>query len=183
MNYTEHLEGQSVFTLTDVLSPDECAELIASTEAIGFAFAPITTAMGFVDMPEVRNNTRVMVDDHVLADRLWHRVKDFVPADLGGWRAVGLNERLRTYRYESGQYFRSHYDGYYARNRSERSFLTMMIYLNEDFAGGQTAFDGAFIRPQTGSALFFLHQLRHEGCEVTRGRKYAIRTDVMYRRS
>ena len=33
-----------------------------------------------------------------------------------------------------------------------------------------------------GKALVFLHLLLHEGAPVTGGRKYALRTDVMYRR-
>ena len=35
--------------------------------------------------------------------------------------------------------------------------------------------------PETGLALFFVHQIRHKGQPVTKGRKYVLRTDVMYR--
>jgi len=36
--------------------------------------------------------------------------------------------------------------------------------------------------PKTGSVLLFEHELLHEGCEVVDGKKYVIRTDVMYTR-
>jgi hypothetical protein len=34
--------------------------------------------------------------------------------------------------------------------------------------------------PKTGSVLLFQHPLLHSGETVVRGRKYALRTDVMY---
>ena len=57
-----------------------------------------------------------------------------------------------------------------------------MIYLNEDFEGGETAFEHTVVRPRLGSALLFFHAILHEGREVTRGQKYVLRSDVMYAR-
>ena len=48
--------------MSDVVTPDECRELIEMTEAVGYGAAPITTGRGFVDMPSWRNNRRVMTD-------------------------------------------------------------------------------------------------------------------------
>lgn len=55
--------------------------------------------------------------------------------------------------------------------------------MNDDFTGGDTAFIDLeqSVRPVTGSALLFFHTQLHEGCEVTQGVKYAVRSDVMYR--
>ena len=36
--------------------------------------------------------------------------------------------------------------------------------------------------PQTGTALIFNHDTLHEGEPVTKGTKYIIRTEIMYRR-
>jgi prolyl 4-hydroxylase len=36
------------------------------------------------------------------------------------------------------------------------------------------------IIPQTGMVVIFQHKIRHEGCKVIRGVKYAIRTDTIY---
>jgi hypothetical protein len=57
-----------------------------------------------------------------------------------------------------------------------------MIYLNDGFVGGETTLEGDTIVPQKGLALFFIHQLRHKGQPIVDGRKYVLRTDVMYRR-
>jgi hypothetical protein len=57
-----------------------------------------------------------------------------------------------------------------------------MMYLNDNFEGGETTFRELKIRPRQGMALLFLHNLYHEGTQVTRGVKYVLRTDVMYRK-
>jgi len=98
-------------------------------------------------------------------------------------KPVGANERFRCYRYDIDQRFAPHYDGAFIRNDTERSHLTFMVYLNEGFGGGATEFHdfGITVVPKTGMALLFQHFLLHEGCFVTSGLKYALRTDVMYR--
>lgn len=182
----------TLFTIPRFLSREECRELIDYAEGIGFEAAPITTAGGFVMMPEVRNNTRVMVDDLPRAKALWGKLASHIPA-REGWTAVGLNERFRYYRYELEEAFRWHHDGRFRRNQREESALTFMIYLNEEFEGGQTQFqvwsrnrslglEDRAIVPSTGMALLFDHAIRHQGAPVTEGVKYVLRSDVMFRR-
>jgi predicted 2-oxoglutarate/Fe(II)-dependent dioxygenase YbiX len=171
------------FTLDGVLSPDECRSLIARIEAAGPKVAPVSRAEGPVVDLEMRNNTRVMFDDPELAALLYARVVDRVPATISGRRVVGANERLRCYRYAAGQRFAPHYDGAFARDLLECSKLTFIVYLNEEFTGGETAMldlDQVIV-PRTGRALLFQHAILHEGCEVTSGVKYAVRSDIMYR--
>jgi hypothetical protein len=61
-----------------------------------------------------------------------------------------------------------------------------MVYLNADFSGGETKFYNedrelhVTVRPERGMALGFVHSQLHEGAPVVRGRKYVLRTDVMY---
>ena len=172
-----------VFTVDGVLSADECAGVIDRIESLGPTVAPITTAVGPVMRTDVRNNTRVMFDDTALAQILFERIVPHVPAVLCGMKPVGTNERFRCYRYEHEQRFAPHYDGAFIRDEHERSLLTFMVYLNEGFGGGTTTFHdfGVDVVPATGRALLFQHFLLHEGCSVTSGVKYALRTDVMYR--
>ncbi len=173
--------NDSIFTVRNFFAPAECADYIQLTEDVGFADAPITTAFGPQHRPDVRNNTRVMMDDVERAEDIWDRAAQYVDDWDKNWRPIGLNERFRFYRYEVGQQFDWHFDGCYERPNGERSWLTFMIYLNSDFAGGQTAFEDAIVKPETGMALFFVHQVRHKGQPVIDGRKYVLRSDVMYR--
>lgn len=169
-----------VYTIPEVLTPEECDACIAETDAGGYAAAPITTVNGPELMPDVRNNSRYMVDDPDRAARLWTRVSASVPPMFRGCQAVGLNERFRFYRYDVGEYFAPHLDGYFERDNGQRSQLTFMIYLNDNYEGGETAFRYSRIKPQRGMALVFNHELLHEGAPVKKGRKYVLRSDVMF---
>lgn len=175
-----------IFTISNFLSSEECAQYIALSESSGYGDAPLTTPTGYVLRPEVRNNARVILDDATLATALWQRLAPFAPSPLEGGLALGLNERFRFYRYDVGQTFAPHYDGSFRRPNGEQSQVTFMVYLNDDFRGGETKFDLKYphgevsVVPAAGMALLFLHHLRHEGAPVQRGRKYVLRSDVMY---
>lgn len=184
-------EGDSVdyrsplaWTVDDIMSPAECSAFQQRMDELGCTPAPITTPRGFVMRPDVRNNTRVIIDDEPLAAELFGRIAAHVPADLCNMRPVGANERFRCYRYDPGQRFAPHYDGAFHRSEDEESLLTFMVYLNEDFEGGATQFHhyDKVVVPRIGMALLFQHRLLHEGCFVDSGVKYVLRSDVMYRR-
>jgi prolyl 4-hydroxylase len=53
--------------------------------------------------------------------------------------------------------------------------------LNDDFEGGSTDFTHDTVAPERGAGLFFHHPHLHRGAPVTAGRKYVLRTDIMYR--
>lgn len=157
----------------------------------------VITAGGPQMKPDVRNNARVMIDDPEEAAALRGRIEEHLPEGwarlriedgefAGAWAVAGLNERLCFYRYDPGQRFRLHRDGYFARDADERSFLTVLLFLNEDFAGGHTRIiqpvEAADVRPIQGAALLFHHPLLHEGATLESGRKHILRSDVMYRR-
>lgn len=169
----------------DFFTNEECQELIKMGEAKGFELSLIKTREGDVVDTSIRNNDRVVFDDPALSEMLWNKIKDTVPKDFDGWSPCGLNERLRFYRYKEGQEFKRHVDGSFKRNETEESKITMLIYLNDDFEGGQTTFVIPFqdIQPKTGMVLLFDHRIIHLGRAVTSGVKYVLRTDVMYKKN
>lgn len=177
------LSHPMLWTVADLLPPDLCAAQIARIEAAAPAPAPITTVRGAVMRPDIRNNDRVAFDDPALAADLLARVRDHVPEVLSGMQLCGANERLRCYRYKPGQRFAPHYDGAFVRDDREQSLVSFLVYLNEDFVGGETNFLelGRTIVPRAGMALPFQHRLLHEGAEVREGCKYVLRSDLMYR--
>jgi prolyl 4-hydroxylase len=179
------LEQPLHFVVDGVLSAAECKELIAVIEESKPTLAPITTARGPLIETDIRNNTRVMFDDPLLAGMLFQRIARHCPPRLKGMEICGANERLRCYKYEPGQRFAPHYDGAFFRSEYEQSLLTYLVYLNDDFEGGETDMIslGEVIQPRPGRALLFQHALLHEGRTVQSGVKYAVRSDVMYRRA
>lgn len=178
--------SNGIWVFTNLFTAEKCREWIELCEAQGFDEAPINVGLGKTQIrKDIRNNTRVIIDDEILAFEIWQAVREHLPKVLNGRVALGLNERFRFYRYEPGQKFAFHMDGYFRRENGEQSMLTFMIYLNEDFEGGETTFmngDGTIIKPETGMILVFNHTLFHEGSEVTSGKKYVLRSDVMFSR-
>ena len=173
--------GAGVFTIANFLTAHECARYIATSEATGYAEAAVRTDDGERIYKDARNNDRIIFDDPALAAMLYERALPHLPPDIDGWRPSGFNERMRYYRYEHQQQFTWHFDGSFRRSAAEESILTFLIYLNDDFEGGETAFGWDAVKPARGTALVFPHKVRHQGSPVIRGVKYVLRTDVMYR--
>ena len=169
-----------IWTIEHFLTPQACQELIVFSEARGYQEAEVSLQGGAKMMKGLRNNYRLLYEDAEWAEQYWKQLTPFCPEMIEDSRAVGLNEQFRFYKYESQQRFKRHIDGRFRRNDTEESRITFMIYLNEDFEGGETAFDEVSIKPHTGMALCFIHELKHEGCPVTAGIKYVLRSDVMY---
>lgn len=172
--------ADGIFTVPEFFSPEECVDFIASSEKAGYEAASLATIDGPKLEPQIRNNSRFIFDDFELALKLWQRSRHHIPLMLKGKQAVGFNERFRFYRYDAGQQFAGHVDAPFRRSTGEVSQLTFMIYLNDNFVGGETKFDDLSIKPKVGMALIFQHELFHEGSTITKGRKYVLRTDVMY---
>ena len=181
--------NDSVFTVSEFLTQEECQKQISISEDVGFEEALLTSPTGTVRIKSLRNNDRVMFKNQEIADWLWERAIDFVPTEFEGRNAIGLNEFLRYYRYDPGQQFDWHQDGPYERDNGERRYWTLLVYLNDDFEGGETSFEDSYseesfdpfsVVPQQGMALFFEHPTHHKGEPIFEGRKYVLRTDVMY---
>jgi len=173
--------AKNIFTIENFWTPLECGDFIAKSEAIGYEPATVETESGQRLVASVRNNNRVIYKDELLAGELWERLEPFAPQQIGNSKAVGLNELFRFYKYEPGQEFKRHRDQSYIRDNGEASYCTFMIYLNDDYEGGETTFNDLIIQPQTGLALIFFHDLEHEGSPVKAGTKYVLRTDIMFR--
>jgi prolyl 4-hydroxylase len=173
---------QQLFVIDDFFSEHECEEYILWSEQNGYEEAKVQIDGKQTMMKNVRNNSRITYIDQKLAERLWEKIQPSVVARLGSNVAIGLNELFRFYKYESGQRFKRHIDGSYIRNEREMSLFTLMIYLNDDFEGGETTFEMHTIAPKKGQALVFEHSLRHAGEPILAGVKYVLRTDIMYRK-
>ncbi|HEX3983310.1 MAG TPA: 2OG-Fe(II) oxygenase, partial [Acidisoma sp.] len=135
--------------------------------------------VGVVD-PERRNSVRIRLRDIDLAPkpvtaaavaRLRQAVCDFVSAEFGmRFRDIGGAEIIR---YPEGGEFKPHTDTH--RGNAERAF-TVILYLNDDFVGGETAFPnlGYQCRPHAGRTLVFLSTELHAGLPVSGGEKMIL---------
>ncbi|MDY8137756.1 2OG-Fe(II) oxygenase [Aquimarina sp. 2201CG5-10] len=172
-----------VFLIKDFLSKEKCDHFIEKGELVSFEEAKVNVGgQRQVINKGIRNNQRVLFFDHQLERSIWKKIQSVVPPVFEGHTSYGLNEMFRIYKYKPGQRFKMHRDGSHRKNEKERSFFSFLIYLNNDFEGGETYFEkGITIMPKTGDALLFHHPLRHEGKPIISGTKYVLRTDIMYR--
>lgn len=191
---TTTLEWQtpSIGVIRNFLTKTECEQFIYRGENSGFETATINGEFGAIKREDIRNNSRVITDDSDLAVQIWSKLKGHIEDPLlGRWKPTGLNERFRFYRYQEGQQFDWHIDGTYRAGDGSQSVLTFMVYLNDGFGGGDTIFgsqDGPDyheshrIKPEEGMALLFFHRVLHKGAPVHFGKKYVLRSDVMFER-
>ena len=204
----------------NVLTPSECRTLIAFAEAttnLGWERAMVNIGGGKQALyTDVRSCGRIIWDSPDVCSRVWKRIEKLpevqqilrlqaVPKIFGygpvkrgeTWRFTRPNERMRFLKYVGGEYFRPHEDGTYETpDRSERSYFTLHLYLNDSAAegepdgliGGATTFHSLDYQdrrldvvPKGGSILLFQHRgLLHSGDDVVEGVKYTMRTDLMY---
>jgi hypothetical protein len=92
--------------LKDVLSPEECTQIIAAGETIGFTPDAPIRAEG--EESSILAHNFYWIVDTAFCTKLWGRVVDFVPATVSGKKVRGLNRRFRVYRYVPGAEYRAH---------------------------------------------------------------------------
>ncbi|THY63307.1 prolyl 4-hydroxylase [Aureobasidium pullulans] len=196
--------------IKDVLNPSECTSIIAAAETI--EFIPDAPIRDDGQETSILAHNFYWIADQAFHDKLWERVRPYVPEESQGRKVRGINRRFRVYRYVPGAEYRCHIDGAWPpsgidaatdkyqydaspADARQSSLYTFLIYLNDEFEGGETSFfipsvrEGVMnaypVKPIMGSVAVFPHgeaagALLHEGTGVTKGAKYIIRTDVEY---
>lgn len=177
--YPELNDPALVYLVKDVYTAAECRALIERIERERPRLTTDGTPRG-----TVRHNSRVVTFDNALAEDLYSRISSHLPAKLVEMSPVGANECIRFYRYGPGDFFKPHQDTDHMRNVDEKSLLSIVVYLNDEFEGGELIFHGRneVVKPAPGLAAIFGHRLVHESAGIRSGTKYAFRSDAMYRR-
>lgn len=196
-----HPTVPNLHMLENVLSPEECSQIIAVAETIGFTPDAPIRAEG--EESSVLAHNFYWIVDTAFCKKLWDRVRAFMPTNVGGKKARGINRRFRVYRYVPGAEYRAHIDGAWPPSSinptndtyiydssppdaKQSSLFTFLIYLNDEFEAGETTFflpsarEGSMnaypVKPIQGSVAMFPHgetegSLLHEGTGVRRGSK------------
>ncbi|KAJ5151126.1 uncharacterized protein N7482_010378 [Penicillium canariense] len=208
ITYHPHPAVPGLGVALNVLSPSECKAIIAAGESVNFL--PDAPLREDGDVSILAHNFYWIVDT-AFQDLLWARISAYVPSSINGRLVRGINRRFRVYRYVPGAEYRCHIDGAWPpsgilpddtyvydaspEDKKQSSMYTFLLYLNDEFEGGETTFfmpaarEGTLnaypVRPVMGSVAIFPHgesngALLHEGTGVRKGAKYIIRTDVEY---
>ena len=185
----DNIQGWEIFTIQDVFSSEECLAWIERAEDEGFATAPIYTDRGERIAVHLRDCYELSFVDEEAAEILSDRIGVQLEGSPLSASFIGVNARMRVCRYGAGQHFVPHTDMAVEDDSGEQvSQLTLLVYLNDGFNGGETLFldnwreQLAEITPLEGMALCFDHDLLHAGQTVLSGDKYIIRADLMFSR-
>jgi predicted 2-oxoglutarate/Fe(II)-dependent dioxygenase YbiX len=180
-----------ILHIRGLLDREMCEAIAESAEVNGYEVQIYEPPL----IPEVRQ--RAMFNDAKTAQALTERIvptlpplasffeKSNIPAQTikqlwSEWHPKGINERFRFYKYTALERFAPHVDHEFARNEYERTFLSVVIYLNDGFEGGETRFAAHSFTPVQGDALIYAHEKMHEGGIVKSGCKIILRTDILY---
>jgi prolyl 4-hydroxylase len=181
-------ESPRIGVVRGFLPAPMCAWLIESAKPQLKPSLVTMGSSGASELAEVRTNLGVFVNlintDIVLL---------LAQARLGAVLGVPAvqYENPNILRYKPGQEFKPHYDalepekiGYHEElSRHGQRIATFLIYLNDEFEGGETSFPllGWNFKGRTGDALFFWNvsrdgeferQLQHAGLPPTSGEKW-----------
>ncbi|KAF8962932.1 hypothetical protein BDZ97DRAFT_2019974 [Flammula alnicola] len=196
-------EGHYVKIIDDLYTPQECAELIALAESDQeWKQAAVHYGLGANDNyvnTNYRNSERILRFDHDAAEKIYQKLLPYVqeflkirPGDewedivgmpgrvRGTWECVGVNERLSFLRYGKGNFFKPHCDGQLELPDGRRARVTLQIYLGDEGVEGEDRYFD--VEPKKGRVLLFQQRgIYHSGEEVTKGVKYSLRSDFMFR--
>ncbi|KAK5992171.1 hypothetical protein PT974_05571 [Cladobotryum mycophilum] len=158
--------GRTAFMLDNVLSLEECNQLIALAEESSpvqpgeSPWKPALVSLGpglEAAAPDYRNSDRIIWDRQDVVDRLWERciqaegvektlanVPNSKFIKRGRWQFRCLNERMRFLKYTPGMFFKPHCDGAYCTSiggKTVETHYTLHLYLNDEgLVGGATGF-------------------------------------------
>ena len=199
LNKVKRQDDLVLIELGTLLTPNECDELLSNIREETFEEMSVKYDV------QKRTSSRLIVMDDRLGRTLWRRLKfsnrltkllpDSKPLGFnaqGEWVMSGVNPAMRLNKYKDGDYFSPHKDAQYAPSGDERSLLSLLIYLNDDYEKGETKFyfpkqapksdvkgltiaeeiesygglaDGfecVTLKPKKGFAVLFTHHLLHE---------------------
>lgn len=213
------------FFIENIFTKEECGDIIRQIESIG-----LTKWTNDESRLSFRDCDTIEIHHEELAQLIWERMKpalnneeleceitpesDRYQRDLiGRWIAFGTVNDLLFSRYNEGNHFAIHTDGFNIESFDCRSMFSIVIYLNDlkEGEGGETVFYGtdrnggmmlrdpvtnkvigdpsrilASERPKAGSATVFYHNIFHQSQPIAKGngaKKYIIRSDIMYKRT
>jgi hypothetical protein len=180
----------AVWTVDDVLEASECEGLLrrvldtrwlSETSELPRLPQRLTAGSnGRLGTLEMR--PFALLEDPKLALRLWYRLQPHLPITIGDGQLSGLRPALRVLAYGPGEGTEVHADPVRTTPSGDRSELTLLVYLDDDFEGGDTEFPeiGFEVQPRRGRAVLFPHSMAHRGRPISRGEKHVLRTDVFY---
>ena len=161
-----------IWLIPNFATNDECNAIIHKIESSGFKPAR--------QYKEGRHNKEAFMAEDEIAVLLLSKFSKIILKDGNDkLNITQFSKPLEFYKYEEGDFIKRHSDAPREISPGIFSSLTLVLYLNDDYAGGETFFNekNYKTKPQTGAVLIFKQALHHEALMVNKGMKYVLRTN------
>jgi 2OG-Fe(II) oxygenase superfamily/Peptidase C39 family len=174
----ENYQLENVKVIDAFFTKEECEYMISYTEENNlFQQSPLANEKGAIFYSDFRTSFTSIIkeDKDPFFDKIYQKVVNFLDVPRSHI------EYLECVRYSKGQEFRPHWD---TNDNNEDRTHTIVVYLNDDFDGGETYFPtlNYKITPKKGRVLYFrdrddkqniIPYSLHAGLPVNKGIKYA----------
>ena len=222
------LYNDSIITIDDILNKDKCEKIINFCEKKGWnKSSPSGGGHGRTGNEDARTNSFCVFNDQELSNNIWDKIYPHLKENLSylgeniyfhgvmkgkEWKPKFIYDKIRVYKYNPKEVFPEHID--YKVKRTifkgkneyiQQSFLSLLIYLNDDFEGGETGYwpdhngihcrflrnvekqcskkdHQVVVNPKIGMCVIQDQNILHEGLPTTKGIKYLLRTDIIHER-
>lgn len=167
-----------IYQIHNAISASVCRDYIRQGDQIGW----IPNDINELNPLFSRSETALKID----IEGLFAAIQRRVPQRLDNMDIVSLvKQRTACMRYSEGEYFGVHTDAPFVAQDGAITKLSLVLYLNDDYTGGETVFpDLALeVKPEVGKILLFPPNLPHMSKMISRGAKYIVRSEVLYRPS
>ena len=184
-------DNYTVLEIPNLLTSEECDKIIETANMLGLESSEVVdygSDLTTKKDEKYRKSKQVWIPDN--NGSIFQKIANITEKLTK--LPVENQETLQVVSYDKGGHFEEHYDGCVYedrtycdklnRNGGERK-ATLLMYLNDDFEGGETEFVNINIKikPKKGNAILFIDttddqinikESMHRGCPVLNGRKW-----------
>lgn len=162
-----------IYELSNFISTTECKQYVDFINNN-------TNIIPFTNTGNFNNNKWI---DMCQAELFYKRLQTYNIND----NILRPNNIIMSGKYKEGDSFSLHTDTglYYNNDKKEKTQWTLLIYLNDNFKGGETLFYDDYwninkvIQPKEGLAILFDIKLWHKANEIFEGEKYWIGCEII----
>ena len=175
-----------IYEYPNTMTDEQCSEIIALAKPlISESFVMGEGGANVPDKEFRTSHNTFITRDHKVVQNIYSKLSNIIGIDSDHF------EQLQVVRYEKGQQYKAHWDACYEDHKcgefmkmGGQRYATFLLYLNDDFEGGETEFPyrNIKVKPEKGkAALFFnlernnknkLEKSYHAGLPPTSGIKW-----------
>ena len=166
--YTKNLyKMDDIYFVPNFLTKKDCTYLMELLNELNF-----TKAHQF---EKGRHNKEIFTENEIIKNIIISKI----PKCVNKLDVKAISETFEFYKYEIGDFIKPHTDSSVELENGFNSNYTAIVYLNDNYFGGETYFEtkNLKIKPESGALLLFKQELVHEALIVQNGTKLIYRSN------